>query len=220
MRDLADPTSEGSPVLSVSSRPPTRPVQGRRTPQSRMPGEPSSPRPRPHRLLGHALTSPQKRTLKRIEALRSGLFEGGFARDEVRTRVVSLLFDDRDLRAAVSRNALEALADLLTSDASRAHTAAELVGTALRDLGALERPELSAPRVKAALRALHDVLFDDAQTSVIATGVREFKLEKRDGGMQIVAVLRKRADFDVVKDAIRAVLAAADLADIDVRVER
>ena len=214
----------------LGSRPQVRPQHTRRTPQSRMPGEPSNPRPRPrdpsnprprpHRLLGHALTTPQKRTLKRIEALRGGLFDGGFMSEEVRTRVVSLLFDDRELRSAISRNALEELADVLLDPTLAGQTTADLVGAYLRDLGAMQRPELSAPRVKSALRALNDVLFGDNQGHVIAAGVREFKLEKRDGGLQIVAVLRKTASFDGVRAATHDVLKAAGLGDVDVRIER
>lgn len=215
---------------SLGSRPQPRPVHTRRTPQSRMPGEPSNPRPRPreasnprprpHRLLGHALTTPQKRTLKRIEALRGGLFDGGFLKDEVRTRITSLLFDDRELRSAISRNALDELTDVLLDPTLGGQTTADLVGAFLRDLGAMQRPELSAPRVKSALRALNDVLFGDDQQHVIAKSVREFKLEKRDGGLQIVAVLRKTASFDEVRAATSGVLNAATLKDVDVRIER
>jgi hypothetical protein len=221
---------EQTPSEQLGSRPQVRPLHTRRTPQSRMPGEvsnprprprdPSNPRPRPHRLLGHALTSPQKRTLKRIEALRGGLFDGGFLIDEVRTRVTSLLFDDRELRSAITRNALEELTDILLDPTLGGQTTADLVGAFLRDLGAMQRPELSAPRVKNALRALNDVLFGDDQSHVIAKGVREFKLEKRDGGLQIVAVLRKTASFDGIRAAADAVLKAEGLKEIDVRIER
>jgi hypothetical protein len=87
----------------------------------------------------------------------------------------------------------------------------------LREAGALERPDLSAPRVKAALRVLNEVLYGDEQDSVIPQGVRELRLEKRDGGLQIVGVLRSGADEVKVRAACQKTLKAAEYGDVDVR---
>jgi hypothetical protein len=199
------------------SRSVSRPSGSRRTP--RMPGEPSRPKPRPHRLLGHAITSPQKRTIKRIEALRGGLFDGGFVAEEVLARIVSLLEDDREMRVSVSPRKLKLLAEVLVDATFAEHTTADVVGAFLRKLGAMQRPELNAPRVKQALRVLNEVLFSDEQDGPVASGVREFKLEKRDGGLQIVAVLRRGASFEDVRAHAAHVLQAASLQDIDIRIE-
>jgi hypothetical protein len=213
--DAAQPL-HGKISAKEGSRSVSRPSGSRRRP--RVPGE-SNPRPRPHRLLGHAITSPQKRTLKRIEALRGGLFDGGFAMDDVKARILSLLVDDRELRVSVPRPQLEQLAFALVDGNNSEFNTAELIGGFLRNLGAMQRPELNAPRVKQALRVLNEVLFADAQDGAVAQGVREFKLEKRDGGLQIVAVLRRGASFDAVRADAKTVLAKNALTDIDIRIE-
>ncbi len=202
-------------VRPIGSRPSSRPV-ARRTVRSRMPGDPSAPRARTHRLVGHALTSPQKRTLKRLEAMRAEHMGDA----NLRVRVMAQLLDDRDMATTLSRNAMDDLADQLTNVDNAAVNTTVIVGDFLRCLGAMQRPELNAPRVKMALRVLNETLFGADQKSALALGVREFKLEKRDGGLQIVAVLRRTGDFDAVRVAAAALLVEHKLKGVDIRVER
>jgi hypothetical protein len=173
------------------------------------------------RLLRHRLTSPEKRTVKRIQAQRAEYFEPLGERpslDLVRAKVLQMLRDDRGLQqGGLNADAYELLAGWLVDDALSGRPAAEIVGLFLREVGAMERPELSAPRVKSALRALNEVLYGDAQDGPIPLGVREFRLEKRDGGLQIVGILRNGADEARVRAACQRALVDANLRDVDVR---
>ncbi len=173
-----------------------------------------------HRLLRHRLTSPEKRTVKRIQATRVELFTAleRPSQDLVRSRILQMLREDRGLQQGLpSAESYDILAGWLTDDALSGRTAAELVGLFLREIGAMERPELSAPRVKAALRVLNEVLYGDQQDGAIPQGVRELRLEKRDGGLQIVGVLRAGADESRVRQACREALRASSYPDVDVR---
>lgn len=179
--------------------------------------------PRPgqlQRFLRHRLTSPEKRTVKRIEALRNQLFSGTSppSRDLARARILSMLREDRGLAEGLAGpEAYEHLAAWLADETLAGRQAAEIVGLFLREVGAMERPELSAPRVKAALRVLNEALFGDDQAGSLAVGIREFGLEKRDGGLQVVAHLRATADEAAVLEAARRVLHERGYPDVDVR---
>jgi hypothetical protein len=172
------------------------------------------------RFLRHKLTSPEKRTVKRIQAQRSDLFTAVErpSSDLVKSRILQMLREDRGLAEGMAgADAYEQLAGWLVDESLAGRTAAEIVGLYLREAGALERPELSAPRVKAALRVLNEVLYGDDQDTLIPQGVREMRLEKRDGGLQIVGVLRAGADEAKVHAACRSALKAAGYDDVDVR---
>ena len=172
------------------------------------------------RFLRHKLTSPEKRTVKRIQAQRADLFTAldKPSADVVRAKILVMLRDDRGLQEGqLDADAYEQLAQWLVDDAMAGVTAAEIVGLFLREKGALERPELSAPRVKAALRVLNEVLYGNDQDAAIPQGIRELRLEKRDGGLQIVGVLRAGADEANVVASCRKALKAAGYDDVDVR---
>lgn len=188
-------------------------------------GEPildsSPPRPRAvPRLLRHRLTSPEKRTIKRIQGQRLEMLGGqavGGAR-ALRAQILQMLREDRGLQQGLEdASSYEQLADWLVDESLAGRTAAEIIGVFLRETGAMERPELSAPRVKSALRTLNEVLYAEQQTGIIAQGLRELRLEKRDGGLQIVGILRGGADEGIVRQACLQVLRAAGHEDIDVR---
>lgn len=175
------------------------------------------------RFLRHRLTSPEKRTVKRIEALRTELFAGTSppSPDLARAKILAMLREDRGLSSGLNNaDAYELLANWLVDETLAGRQAAEIVGLFLREVGAMERPELSAPRVKAALRVLNEVLFGDDQAGALAVGVREFGLEKRDGGLQVVAHLRTTADEAGVLEASRAILRERGYSDVDVRAVR
>lgn len=172
------------------------------------------------KFLRHRLTSPEKRTVKRIQAQRSELFGAVEkpAAEEIRDRVLQMLREDRGLKDGLkSDESYEQLASLLLDESLASRTAADVVGIFLRETGAMERPELSAPRVKTALRALNEVLYGNDPASPIAQGVREFRLEKRDGGLQVVGLLRNGATEATVAATCAHVLRAANIRDVDVR---
>ena len=175
------------------------------------------------RFLRHRLTSPEKRTVKRIEALRTELFAGTSppSADLAHAKILSMLREDRGLAGGLDNaDAYQLLANWLVDETLAGRAAAEIVGLFLREVGAMERPELSAPRVKAALRVLNEVLFGDDQAGALAVGVREFGLEKRDGGLQVVAHLRTTADEAGVLEAARTVLRERGYPDVDLRAVR
>lgn len=148
------------------------------------------------RLLRHKLTSPEKRTVKRIQAQRVEHFLDSTrpGLELVKARVLGLLREDRGLQAGIDKpEAYQQLTGWLVDEAMSERTAAEVIGLFLREVGAMERPALSAPRVKAALRLLNEQLYGSDLSAAIPQGIREFRLEKRDGGLQIVGVLRAGA---------------------------
>lgn len=178
-------------------------------------------------LLRHNLITPEKRTLKRIDALRRQLVTGvddrGVAVDvaAVPTRILELLLTDRGLAGAVAEEALTAMARRLVEPSLLPLSAATVVGAYLRDIGGIQRSTATPERVKAALGALCDVLYDlNCPWAPVPTLVRDLKLERRDGGLQIVGLLRQNADEEAALAAMRAVLAVAGFRDIDVRAER
>lgn len=175
-------------------------------------------------LLRHNLTSPEKKTLKRIEALRRALAAGvddngaPVSVDSVGARIHDHLKVDRGLAGNVVGDGFVILAGRLV-DAQRLHTpAATLVGDYLRESGATERGNVTPERVKAALQVLNDALYDlDRAAAPIPSSVRELRLEKRDGGLQIAAVLRVGADDAVATAALERELRRANYADVVVR---
>jgi hypothetical protein len=64
---------------------------------------------------------------------------------------------------------------------------------------------------------LNEVLYGDRQDGAIPQGVRELRLEKRDGGLQIVGVLRAGAEEASVHASCLEVLQRANYHDVDVR---
>ena len=194
-------TAEGEPIAEPSSysesgrprpRPatsqPPRPTGGEPQRVGRTSGDgpatrtapvlPAATAQRPgqlQRFLRHRLTSPEKRTVKRIEALRTELFAGTSppSLDLARSKIFTMLREDRGLSEGLERpEAYEHLASWLVDETLSGRHASEIVGLYLREVGAMERPELSAPRVKAALRVLNEVLFGDDQAGVLALHVR------------------------------------------------
>jgi hypothetical protein len=178
-------------------------------------------------LLRHNLITPEKRTLKRIDALRRALWTGRDDRGEVvdvaivAGRIHEQLQQDRGLAGAVAPEAIATLARQLCELARARETAATIVGVYLREIGGIERSAATPERVKAALTALSDALYDlDHPHAVVPSHVRDLKLERRDGGLQIVAILRQSADEDTALVALRRELARSGYADIDLRAER
>jgi hypothetical protein len=178
-------------------------------------------------LLRHNLITPEKRTLKRIDALRrqlrTGLDDRGGVVDlaTVPARILEQLMTDRGLAGAVAEEALGAMARNLVDPIHLAETAATVVGAYLRDIGGIQRSTATPERVKAALASLCDALYDlDHSRAAVPTLVRDLKLERRDGGLQIVALLRLHADEGAAIGALRDVLAEAGFGDIDLRAER
>ncbi len=175
-------------------------------------------------LLRHNLTAPEKKTLKRIEALRrflkAGVDDDGHRVDPDSTgaRIFDHLKIDRGLQGNVGDDGCAILAGRLVDAARLDVPGATLVGDYLREVGATERGSVTPERVKAALQALNDALYDhDRKDAPIPAFVRELKLEKRDGGLQIAALLRANANQDLALRALEVELQRAGFHDIVVR---
>ena len=175
-------------------------------------------------LLRHNLTAPEKKTLKRIEALRRALHAGvhddgmPIDRDSLGARIFDHLRIDRGLAGNVPADDYAVLAGRLLDPDRSAVPAATVVGDYLREVGATERGSATPERVKRALQILNDALYDhDRAQAPIPSAVRELKLEKRDGGLQIVAHLRVGATEATALDALTFELSRAGFADIMVR---
>ncbi len=180
-------------------------------------------------LLRHNLTTPEKRTLKRIEALRRLLHRPSEAddgdsaatrtdRDTLGARIFDHLRIDRGLAGNVPVDDYALLAGRLVDDAFKDVAAATLVGAYLREVGATQRGSVTPERVKRALMILNDALYDhDRGNAPIPSGVRELKLEKRDGGLQIVAHLRVGATEASALEALLLELQRAGFEDVVVR---
>ena len=177
-------------------------------------------------LLRHSLVTPEKRTLKRIDTLRQSLPAmaddvAGVDLSAVGARIYDHLRQDRGLSAAVSDEGFVTLAEQLLQRATLGQTAASVVGDFLRGAGGIERGRATPERVKDALAALCDALYDlDHPAAPIPSLVRDLQVEKRDGGLQLVAVLRQHADDDDALVALRRELDRTGYSDIDVRVHR
>jgi hypothetical protein len=176
-------------------------------------------------LLRHSLVTPEKRTRKRIDALRQALLATAADADVDSSAVGARLYDhlrqDRGLSAAVSDEGFVTLAEHLLQRARLGQTTAAVVGDFLRGAGGIERGSATPERVKAALAALNDALYDlDHPDAPIPSLVRDLQLEKRDGGLQLVAIVRQHAGDDDALDALRVELDRTGYSDIDVRVQR
>jgi hypothetical protein len=178
-------------------------------------------------LLRHNLVTPEKKTLKRIDALRrqlaTGVDDHGVAVnvDSIGARIYELLRLDRGLSGSVADEAFVGLASKLTDQDRLGHTAASVVGSFLRSIGGIERSKATPERVKSALAMLSDALYDlDDPDAPIPAHVRDLRMERRDGGLQIVAILRHRGDEELAILALKAELRRGGYGDIDVRAER
>ena len=176
-------------------------------------------------LLRHSLVTPEKRTLKRIDTVRQSLLamadDAGVDVSAVGARIYDHLRQDRGLSAAVSDEGFVTLAEHLLQRARLGQTAATVVGDFLRGAGGIERGSATPERVKAALAALNDALYDlDHPAAPIPSLVRDLQLEKRDGGLQLVAIVRQHAADDDALVALRVELDRTGYGDIDVRVQR
>ncbi len=191
-------------------------------------GKPRPPAKQPTtasaQLLRHNLTSPEKKTLKRIEALRRALSRGvdddghGVCADSVGSRIYDHLRIDRGLAGNVAEDGYAVLAGRLVDAGQLATPAATLVGDYLREVGAMERGLVTPERVKQALAVLNDALYDhDRAHAPIPSSIRELKLEKRDGGLQIAALLRVGASEDFALAALNVELQRAGFGDVVVR---
>jgi hypothetical protein len=181
-------------------------------------------------LLRHSLVTPEKKTLKRIEALRKDtfaaadtqpVFSSRFDHTGLRRAVDQHLAADRSLADALAGEPLALLAAALCDPTQASTAAATIVGRFLRAAGGIERSQNTPERVKAALQVLTDAVYDlDHATAPIPLAVRDVKIEKRDGGQQLVAILRHSADDVATVGVLRHTLQQAGYGDIDVRTER
>lgn len=173
-------------------------------------------------LLRHSLVTPEKRTLKRIEALRKDSFtSAAFNPQALRAVVDQHLAADRSLAEALAGEPLALLAAALCDPGQASTATATIVGRFLRAAGGIERSQITPERVKAALQVLTDAVYDlEHPTAPIPMAVRDVKIEKRDGGLQLVAILRHSADDVATVSVLRQTLQQAGYGDIDVRTER
>lgn len=196
------------------------------------PVRPSAPpaRPRPAtaaaQLLRHNITAPEKKTLKRIEAirrdLRAGVDEDGVVVDAAaaQAKIAEHLRLDRGIAGHVDADGCAALAARMAEPARWPVAAATMVGDWLREVGGIERGTVTHDRIKLALSTLQDALYDhDNVHSPIPAWVRDVKVEKRDGGLQILAALRVGADEVGVTAALRHELDRAGFGDIVLRAQ-
>ena len=187
---------------------------------------PSRPRPASTTLLRHNITAPEKRTLKRLEALRrelrAGIGDDGAVVTEAAalTRAVLLLRADRGIADHVPGDGYARLAARGLDVDQLSVAAATIIGDWLREVGGIERGTVTADRIKLALETAQDALFDHADAAaLIPAWVRDVKIEKRDGGLQLLAALRVGADEVAVARALRGHLAAAGFADVVIRAQ-
>jgi hypothetical protein len=194
----------------------------------RLPSPAARPRPTSAaaQLLRHNLTSPEKRTLKRIEslrrALRAGVDDDGVLVNDVivLARIHEHLRVDRGIAGQVTADGYVALARRMIEPSCASSSAAAIVGDWLREVGGIERGTVTPERIKSALSTLQDAIYDhDRLHSPIASWVRDVKIEKRDGGLQIVAALRLGAHEDTVAQALRVELDRAGYTDVVVRAQ-
>jgi hypothetical protein len=172
-------------------------------------------------LLRHSLVAPEKKTLKRLEAVRREHFTGDGNATALRGAVDAHLAADRSLAAALDADALALLATAMCDPMQASSPAATIVGHFLRAAGGIERSQLTPERVKAALQVLTDAIYDLEQpTAPIPMAVRGARIEKRDGGQQLVASLRHGADEHATLAVMQQALQQAGYGDIDVRAER
>jgi hypothetical protein len=159
--------------------------------------------------LQHSVVGPERRTLKRIEALRK---QGASS-----TQILTHLDNDRALVAHVAADARVALADRLASEPVTTSTAT-LVADALRNVGALSQARATTVDAKRAHAVVADAVAV-ATTGTLARSVRDVQLEKRDGGLQLLIRLKAQGRSERVMPIVQALMAAAGVAAVAVRCE-
>jgi hypothetical protein len=177
-----------------------------------MPQEPARAPLPSHR---HAALVPEKKTLKRLEELRSlpvpstALFG----------RAVEILRLDRGLAANLEEDVLQLLAKSLVEERGRKRAAAELIGEAVRAQVKVQPPGAGLPALKSAAKTLNDVLRKTSTTP--ARVVDELRVEKRDGGAQLVALATSLEDEapSAVVASLRALLVQHGFGPLDVRLD-
>jgi hypothetical protein len=175
-------------------------------------------------LLRHNLTSPEKRTLKRLLALRNSELIPA----EKSSRIEQILRADRGLQGALAGSHWTELVARLLSPELTAQTPATVVGDFLREIGATEHSTVSPQKVKSALREMNELLQAPGGLPLTAGPgpedlvrlVADFRIEKRDGGLQLVGRVRT-AEVTVTEflKATKTVLAKRGFGEVDVRVE-
>jgi hypothetical protein len=176
-------------------------------------------------LLRHNLTSPEKRTLKRLLALRSS----ELVTAEKASRIEQILRADRGLAGALFGPHWTELVARLVAPEHAAQTPATVVGDYLREIGATEHSTVSPQKVKSALREMNELLQAPGglPTAELPTGpedlvrlVADFRIEKRDGGLQLVGRVRTAevTETEILR-ATKTVLAKRGFGEVDVRVE-
>lgn len=163
----------------------------------------------------HAALVPEKKTLKRLEELRALPASG----PALFGRAVEILRSDRGLAANLEEDVLQALAKNLVDERARKKAAAELIGEAVRAQVKVERPGAALPQLKSAARTLNEVLRTTSASA--ARVVDELRVEKRDGGAQLVALSVSLEDEapSAVLAALRGLLEQHGFSGVDVRLD-
>jgi hypothetical protein len=171
----------------------------------------------------HAALIPEKKTLKRLEELRA-LAAPATA---LVGRAVEILQGDRGL-AVLALDALNALAKELVDERARRRPAAEVIGETVRKSMKVDPPGTALPYLKSAARMLNQIV---AGTRVVPSAsaewiegarvVDEFKVEKRDGGAQLVARASSMEDksADTVLKAVHELLREHGFDGVTVRLD-
>ncbi len=171
----------------------------------------------------HAALIPEKKTLKRLEELRA-LAAPGLA---LIGRAVEILQGDRGM-AVMEPAALQELARELVDERVRRRPAAEVIGETVRKSVKVEPPGATLPWLKSASRCMNQIV---AGTRIVPSAsaewmegarvVDEFKVEKRDGGAQLVARASSIEDksHDTVLKAVHELLREHGFAGVTVRLD-
>jgi hypothetical protein len=166
-------------------------------------------------LLRHRLTSPEKRTLKRIEALRATLPEHAAS---TAVAIANHLRADRGLQGAVQESDIHTMVAELINTNQTMLAAATIISNHLRGAGALQRAAFGTEDVKRAMVVLSDAIYaPHGEHDLLPRSVREVELERRDGGVQLKVTLRQHADQTVALAAMRRVLRLHNLPAVDIR---
>jgi hypothetical protein len=179
-------------------------------------GRVQEPTAKPAKLM-HRLTTPEKRTLKRIEALRTAMVPG--AEMATAHTIKQHLLADRGLHGQVDIGTMQALAQTLVNPALATVPTTTLVAQGLRAVGALQRAPYSLEDVKRALVVVSDAVYGSVHnTDLLAQSVRDVDMERRDGGIQLRITLRQQADKQATLDALRRLLQLRNVPSIDIRI--
>jgi hypothetical protein len=163
-------------------------------------------------LLRHPLTSPEKRTLKRIDALRA------HTTPTTAAAILGHLRADRGLQDALQSLDVPSMVAELLRPSQAGLSAAAIISTYLRASGALQRAPFGTEHVKRAMVVLSDAIYaPHRDQDLLPRSVREIELERRDGGIQLKVTLRQHADQADALAAMRRVLRLHDLPEVDIR---